>query len=108
MPVASATPISSQTPAPSPSPYLPVREQNEAIAEEANKEYKEGKDYWNSVDANIQELNANSVYWVPKGKSYHSTQDCVALLNSSQIINGTLEEAFTIGKTDPCSKCVGD
>jgi len=108
IPAQSPTPISSQTSALSPSPSLSVRQQNEAIEEDANEEYYEGKDYWSSVDSNLQELNTDSVYWVPKGKSYHATKDCCALLKSSQIVNGTLKEASENGKTDPCSKCVGD
>ena len=105
---ASPTPYSTQTPEATPSPSLSVREENEAIARDANEQYSQGEDYWDSVKSNIQTLDINSVFWVPKGKSYHSTKDCVALFNSTQIINGTLEQACEKGKTDPCSKCVGD
>ncbi len=105
--------IVSPSPAPSPSPSLypdsspSVKEQNEKIAADANEAYQSGADYWNAVSPNIQELDTNCVYWTPKGKSYHSTKDCVALLKSAQIISGTLKEAIAAGKTDPCSKCVG-
>lgn len=85
-----------------------VREQNLAIAERAAEEYEAGADYWDAVEPNYQPLDENCVYWVPKGKSYHSTKDCVALLRSKTILHGTLKEAFAAGKNDPCSKCVGD
>lgn len=85
-----------------------IREQNEQIAAEAYKEYEKGADYWDRVDPNIQELDENKVFWVPNGKSYHSTKDCVALLKSKEICSGSLQEAKEEGKDDPCSKCVGD
>ena len=84
-----------------------IREQNIAIAEKAAEEYANGADYWEAVKPNYQPLDESCVYWVPKGKSYHSTQDCVALLRSKTILHGTLKEAFAAGKDDPCSKCVG-
>ncbi len=85
-----------------------VREQNEENVQKAYDKYEDGEDYWDSVEPNIQALDEESVYWVPKGKSYHSTKDCVALLRSKTILNGTLEQAIYEGKDDPCSKCVGD
>lgn len=85
-----------------------VREQNERIAAAAYEAYENGEDYWDSVEPNIQELDENKVYWVPNGKSYHSTDECVALLKSKEICSGTLDEAIEEGKDDPCSKCVGD
>ena len=87
---------------------LTVREQNERIAAEAYEAYLDGEDYWDAVQENLQPLETDSVYWTPGGRSYHSTPDCVALLHSTEILNGTLNEAFTAGKQDPCSKCVGD
>ena len=85
-----------------------VREQNEEIAQKAYDKYEDGEDYWDSVEPNIQSLDEESVYWAPKGKSYQSTQDCVALLRSNTIENGTLAQAVEEGKDEPCSKCVGD
>ena len=107
------TPTVSLSPSPSaiisasPSQSLPVREENTKIQSEAKEAYNNGANYWSSVKTNIQPLNKNCVYWTPNGKSYHSTKDCVALLNSTQIISGTLKQAIAAGKTDPCSKCVG-
>ena len=46
-----------------------------------------------------------TVYWVPKGYSYHSTESCPSLWRSPLIISGTMEEAFEAGKTDPCDNC---
>lgn len=85
-----------------------IREENEKIAAEAYEKYKAGADYWDSVEPNIQPLDEGCVYWVPNGKSYHATSSCVALLNSETICSGDLDEAFSEGKNDPCSKCVGD
>ena len=85
-----------------------VREENEAIAEKAYQQYLEGEDYWDSVEPNIQPLDEGEVFWVPNGKSFHSTEDCVALLNSKTILSGSLSDAMRRGKDDPCSKCVGD
>ena len=42
------------------------------------------------------------VYWTPKGKSYHATDQCSALAKSKTILSGTLEES---GKDDPCDRC---
>lgn len=85
-----------------------IREQNFEILQEAEEAYRNGADYWSSVESNYQPLDSDRVYWVPNGKSYHSTADCVALLKSSDIRHGSLKEAFELGKDDPCSKCVGD
>ena len=104
-PTPSLPPSLSQSPSPSPSSS--VKEQNEKIAADANEAYKSGADYWDAVEPNIQNLDLNCVYWTPNGKSYHSTKDCVALLKSTHVISGTLDQAIAAGKTDPCSKCVG-
>ena len=93
---------------PQPAQPSSVLEENRQIAADAFDAYQDGEDYWDAVRPNLQPLDPNSVYYVPKGKSYHSTDECVALLNSNTIINGTLEEACLAGKSDPCSKCVGD
>lgn len=84
-----------------------VWEMNEIIAEYARWQSGNGMKYWDMVIPNIRPLCADCVYWTYGGKSYHSTDGCVALLSSGKILNGTLDEAFAYGKTDPCSKCVG-
>lgn len=53
-------------------------------------------------------LNEEEVFWTPNGKSYHSVDWCYTLENSKTILSGTLDEAIKAGKSDPCSKCVGD
>ncbi|KMT23024.1 ComEC/Rec2 family competence protein [Clostridium cylindrosporum] len=47
--------------------------------------------------------NGETVYWTPKGKSYHSTTSCPTLSRSKIINSGTIEES---GKYDPCDKCM--
>ena len=53
---------------------------------------------------NINQSTGNTevVYWTPKGKSYHTTKDCSALVNSKTILSGTISES---GKYDPCDRC---
>lgn len=47
-----------------------------------------------------------TVYWVPNGKSYHVTRNCPTLKRSKKILEGTKQQAFAAGKTDPCNVCV--
>jgi len=56
---------------------------------------------------NYPKLNKDKVYWTTNGKSYHSVDYCYTLSRSKVIHNGTLEKAMSLGKYDPCSKCVG-
>lgn len=44
-------------------------------------------------------------YFTAGGKSYHTTKDCSTLKRSKTILEGTLEEAISQGKDDPCDKC---
>lgn len=73
---------------------------------------QEGDYVWDTLTAeqqkliNYPDLDKDNVYWVSKGKSYHSIEWCYTLSKSDTILNGTLEEAFDEGKSDPCSKCV--
>ena len=55
---------------------------------------------------NYPKLDKSKVYWTPNGKSYHAVDYCYTLSRSKEIISGTLERAFSLGKYDPCSKCV--
>lgn len=43
-----------------------------------------------------------TVYWTPKGKSYHTTSGCPTLSRSKTILSGTISES---GKYDPCDRC---
>ena len=45
-------------------------------------------------------------YWTPGGKSHHATEDCSTLKRSKVILSGTLDEAFSAGKDDPCDVCM--
>lgn len=46
------------------------------------------------------------VYWTPNGKSYHSSRDCSTLKRSKTINEGSLNDAISLGKSDPCNVCV--
>lgn len=48
---------------------------------------------------------SKTVYWTPKGKSYHSTPECPTLSRSKTINEGTLENAYALGKSDSCDRC---
>ena len=60
-----------------------------------------------SMAAAPMAARSETVYWVPKGKSYHYTRDCRTLKRSKTIIEGTLDEAIKKGKSDPCDICAG-
>ena len=47
-----------------------------------------------------------TVYVTPSGKSYHYTDDCVALKRSTTILSMSKSEAISKGKSDPCNLCV--
>ena len=76
-------------------------------------EKHEGGRVWDTLTekqqalVNYPEFDDDCVYWVPKGKAYHSIDWCYTLNRSKDIRSGTLEEAIERGLF-PCSKCVGD
>lgn len=47
-----------------------------------------------------------TVYFTPKGKSYHSTQSCRTLARSKTILSGSIQDAINSGHGDPCDVCV--
>lgn len=51
--------------------------------------------------------NGGDVYWGKYSKSYHFDADCQTLLNSKEVFHGTLQDAFDLGKYDPCDFCAG-
>lgn len=51
--------------------------------------------------------HGGDVYWGKYSKSYHLDPDCQTLLNSREVFHGTIEDAFELGKTDPCDFCAG-
>lgn len=56
------------------------------------------------VNANLSSNSnkSNTVFWTPKGKSYHTTKSCPTLSKSKKILSGTIKES---GKNDPCNEC---
>lgn len=57
-----------------------------------------------SSNENTNDLN-RTVYWTKTGKSYHFDKNCRYLSRSKNIISGTLKEALSEGKKDPCNEC---
>ncbi|MEA4911178.1 MAG: hypothetical protein VB092_01005 [Oscillospiraceae bacterium] len=65
-----------------------------------------------SLEDMQQEVSASGsytgeIYWTRYGKSYHLDPDCQALSRTlpENLYQGTLEEAFEAGRTDPCDFC---
>ena len=46
-----------------------------------------------------------TAFWTENGKSYHFSLQCPSLSRSKHILQGTLQEALSAGKTDPCNNC---
>ena len=46
-------------------------------------------------------------YWTKGGKSYHFSKTCPSLSKSTNIKEGTLQDALNAGKKDPCNNCAG-
>ena len=50
--------------------------------------------------------SSNGTYYFTKsGKSYHTTKNCPTLSRSKNILEGTIKEAISQGKSDPCDRC---
>ncbi|KOA19369.1 hydroxyacylglutathione hydrolase [Clostridium homopropionicum DSM 5847] len=47
-----------------------------------------------------------TVYYVPKGKSYHFNKNCRTLSRSKTILSGALSDVINLGYSDPCDVCV--
>ncbi len=52
-------------------------------------------------------LGDGTAYWTVWGHSYHFNKDCQTLLNSATVYQGTVNESFEAGRTDPCDFCAG-
>lgn len=50
---------------------------------------------------------SRTAYWVDGGESYHFSRGCRSLARSTNIHEGTLQDALNAGKTDPCNNCAG-
>ena len=53
--------------------------------------------------------NANNkkVYFTQNGKSYHYDKNCSTLKRSKTILEGSKQEAISLGHADPCNICAG-
>ncbi len=60
-----------------------------------------------SITQQIPVQNSRYACWVPNGKSYHFTKDCPTLRRSKTILEGSVQNALSAGKTDPCNICAG-
>ena len=45
------------------------------------------------------------VYYTPYGSSYHFSNTCATFNHSTTLMSGTIDEAISKGKTDPCNVC---
>lgn len=52
-------------------------------------------------------LGDGTAYWTVWGHSYHFNKDCQTLLRSATVYDGTVNQAFEAGRTDPCDFCAG-
>lgn len=59
----------------------------------------------NTTTNNNDNIQGQTYYYTPNGKSYHTTKDCPTLSRSKTILNDTLDNIKAKGKTDPCDKC---
>jgi competence protein ComEC len=61
----------------------------------------------NSVPSTNKSSSAKTVYYTPKGKSYHYDKRCSTLSRSKTILTGTLGDALSSSHDDPCNECAG-
>jgi len=52
-------------------------------------------------------VNNKTVYFTPNGKSYHYNKNCSTLKRSKIILEGSKQEAISLGHADPCNICAG-
>ncbi len=57
-----------------------------------------------AIDA-AQMADGGVCYWTPYGKKYHFNPDCRYIRNSTDITQGTVQEAYDAGRQEPCSGC---
>lgn len=50
-------------------------------------------------------LGADTVYWTPYGRRYHTNVDCQSLQNSSTLIEGNITQAFEANRNTLCAFC---
>ena len=61
----------------------------------------------NNNSANSSGNSNKTVYFTPKGKSYHFDRNCKSLKRSKNVLQGILEEAINSRHSDPCNACAG-
>ena len=59
-------------------------------------------------EAAVAHYGTETVYYTQWGKKYHVDPNCRAIINSTIVYEGTIDEAFAAGRHDPCSFCVGN
>ena len=57
------------------------------------------------LDAAVDVLGGDQVYWAPFGHVYHTHDDCQSLSQSEQLTVGTVEQAIAANRTRLCSFC---
>ena len=57
------------------------------------------------LDAAVEALGDEQVYWAPFGKVYHTHEDCSSLNQSETLTVGTVEQAVASGRTRLCYFC---
>ena len=57
------------------------------------------------LDAAVEALGDEQVYWAPFGKVYHTHEDCSSLNQSETLTVGTVEQAVAAGRTRLCYFC---
>lgn len=61
-----------------------------------------GSNSTSSSGSSEEQQDKTTVYWVPKGKKYHSTKDCVSLKRSDTILSGSISK---VGSKTKCNLC---
>ncbi|NME83338.1 hypothetical protein [Clostridium sp. SM-530-WT-3G] len=69
--------------------------------EDNNGNFVEGKDHLEESEY-IDKTSDKTVYWTPKGRTYHISRSCFALSRSKIIVEGTVEESE---KNTLCDLC---
>lgn len=89
--------------------YTTLQEEYEALQQkyeelEANKKTSSssGSNSTSSSGSSEEQQDNTTVYWVPKGKKYHSTKDCVSLKRSDTILSGSISK---VGSKTKCNLC---
>ena len=57
------------------------------------------------LDAAVEALGDEQVYWAPFGKVYHTHEDCSSLNQSETLTVGTVEQAVAANRTRLCYFC---